>query len=277
MTISEYKKFFASINSYPKKSLGQNYLIDKNILYKIGEIAELSPDDQIIEVGTGFGFLTTFLAERVSRVVSIEKDKTVFSHISKKLSESNNIELINQDALDIKFKDIVGDKKYKFVSNLPYSVASQIIFGLLECADSFANLVIMVQKEMGERICSPPACKQYGAFSVIIQSYFNTEIKHKVSSNSFWPKPEVDSVIIKMTPRKEKIVSDTLRPLFNEVVKKSFQTRRKKLINNLKSILEQNALLDIFAELDIDEKSRAEQLSLNNYVDLSRAMKSKLD
>ncbi|NIX15168.1 MAG: ribosomal RNA small subunit methyltransferase A [Candidatus Dadabacteria bacterium] len=277
MTISEYKKFFASINSYPKKSLGQNYLIDKNILYKIGEIAELSPDDRVIEVGTGFGFLTSFLAEHAERVISIEKDKAVFNHISDKFASYKNVELINEDALSINFKDIVGDKKYKVISNLPYSVASQIIFGLLECYESFECLVIMVQKEMGERICSKPNNKQYGAFTVIVQSYFDTEIKHTVSPNSFWPKPEVDSVIIKMTPRKEKAVSDTLRPFFNELVKKSFQTRRKKLINNLKPISNKESLIEIFTELDFNEKARAEQLSLNDYVNLSRAIKSKLD
>ncbi|NIP37575.1 MAG: ribosomal RNA small subunit methyltransferase A [Candidatus Dadabacteria bacterium] len=276
MTISDYRKFFASINSYPKKSLGQNYLIDKNILHKIGEIAELNSDDLVIEVGTGFGFLTSFLAERVKKVISVEKDKAVFEHMLPKFATYKNAQLINKDALKVDFKEIVGQDTFKFISNLPYSVASQIIFSLLKCYGSFTSLVIMVQKEMGERICSAPDSKQYGAFSVVVQSYFDTEIKNTVSPNSFWPKPEVDSVIIKMTPRKEKIVNDSDRMLFNEIVKKSFQTRRKKLINNLKSILDQKALLKIFEELKLNPNIRAEQLSLDNYVTLTTAIKTNL-
>ncbi len=274
MTIEEYKKFYASISSHPKKSLGQNYLVDKNILYKIEEIARLGPDDMVIEVGTGFGFLTGFLADRVKNVISIEKDKKVFDYVLKKFKEHKNIELINKDALDVNFKDIVGSYKYKFISNLPYSVASQIIFALLDAAESFSMLVVMVQKEVGERICSAPGSKQYGSFSVIVQSYFDAKIEHKVSPNSFWPKPEVYSVIIKMTPHKEKIVSDSLRPIFNELVKKSFHTRRKKMINNLKSIMNQNKLEEIFQKLELNTDVRAEQLELHRFVALASELKS---
>lgn len=274
MTIEEYKKFYASISSHPKKSLGQNYLVDKNILYKIEEIALLGPDDMVIEVGTGFGFLTGFLADRVKNVISIEKDKKVFDYVLKKFKEHKNIELINKDALDVNFKDIVGSYKYKFISNLPYSVASQIIFALLDAAESFSMLVVMVQKEVGERICSAPGSKQYGSFSVIVQSYFDAKIEHKVSPNSFWPKPEVYSVIIKMTPHKEKIVSDSLRPIFNELVKKSFHTRRKKMINNLKSIMNQNKLEEIFQKLELNTDVRAEQLELHRFVALASELKS---
>ncbi|NIT14256.1 MAG: ribosomal RNA small subunit methyltransferase A [Candidatus Dadabacteria bacterium] len=274
MTIEEYKKFYASISSHPKKSLGQNYLVDKNILYKIEEIARLGPDDMVIEVGTGFGFLTGFLADRVKNVISIEKDKKVFDYVLKKFKEHKNIELINKDALDVNFKDIVGSYKYKFISNLPYSVASQIIFALLDAAESFSMLVVMVQKEVGERICSAPGSKQYGSFSVIVQSYFDAKIEHNVSPNSFWPKPEVYSVIIKMTPHKEKIVSDSLRPIFNELVKKSFHTRRKKMINNLKSIMNQNKLEEIFQKLELNTDVRAEQLELHRFVALASELKS---
>jgi 16S rRNA (adenine1518-N6/adenine1519-N6)-dimethyltransferase len=277
MKIKEYKSFYASVKSRPKKNLGQNYLIDKNILRKIEKIADLKPSDSVIEIGTGFGFLTSFLAKRVKNVITIEKDKTVFGYAEQKFQELENIKFINKDALDINFGDITGNNKFKFISNLPYSVASQIIFGLLEYSDSFTCLVIMVQKEMGERICSGPHSKQYGSFSVIIQSYFDVEIKHTVSPNSFWPKPDVDSVIIKMVPRREKIVSDRDRPLFNEVVKKSFHTRRKKMINNLKSIMDQKVLVKIFEKLNLNPNTRAEQLGLNHYVALTKELKKNIN
>ncbi len=273
MNIKEYKSFYASIGSHPKKSLGQNYLVDKNILHKIEEIAELKPSDQVIEVGTGFGVLTEFLAERVKNLITIERDKTVYEYVVQKNLGLKNVKFINKDALKVDFGEIIGSNKFKFISNLPYSVASQIIFSLLEYADSFTTLVIMVQKEMGERICSAPGSKQYGAFSVIVQSYFTTEIKHTVSPNSFWPKPEVDSVIVKMTPRKEKIVSKKDRALFNEVVKRAFQTRRKKMVNNLKAIIDQKLLMEIFSRLSFDHNTRAEQLGLNQFVALTREIK----
>ena len=130
----------------------------------------------------------------------------------------------------------------------------------------------MVQKEMGERICSAPDKKQYGSFSIIIQSYFNVQIKHTVSPNSFWPKPDVDSVIIKMVPLKDKIVIYKDRVAFNEVVKKSFQTRRKKMINNLKSLKDQYVLIKIFEKLDLNTNTRAEQLGLNDYVALTKEL-----
>ena len=272
MNIKEYKNYYALNKSHPKKSLGQNYLIDKNILLKIEKIAELSSADLVIEVGTGFGFLTNFLSERVKNVITIEKDKTVYDFVEQKFRELQNVRFINDDALDINLKDIIGDNKFKFISNLPYSVASQIIFGLFEYSDSFINLVIMVQKEVGQRICSEPGSKQYGFFSVIVQSYFDVQIGHAVSPNSFWPKPDVDSVIIKMVPRKEKIVSEQNRPLFNEVVKKSFQTRRKKMINNLKSLGDQKVLIEIFEKLDLSTNTRAEQLELNQFVALTEEL-----
>lgn len=272
MKIKDYKNFYASIKSHPKKSLGQNYLVDKNVLLKIEEIADLKPSDLVIEVGTGFGFLTSFLAGRVKNVITIEKDKTVYDLVEQKFQELQNVKFICKDALDINFGDIVGDDKFKFISNLPYSVASKIILSLIECSNSFTSLVVMLQKEVGQRICSNPNSKQYGAFSVIIQSYFDVKIAHTVSPNSFWPKPDVDSVIIKMVPRKEKIVSDRDRPVFNEVVKKAFQTRRKKMINNLKSLKDPNVLIKIFEKLDLNTNTRAEQLGLNDYVALTKEL-----
>jgi len=277
MNIKEYKNFYAVNKSQPKKSLGQNYLVDKNILLKIEKIADLKHSDSVIEIGTGFGFLTSFLSERVIRLITIEKDKAVYDYVKQKFNDLKNVKFINEDALNINFKDLVDNNKFKIISNLPYSVASQIIFNLLEHSQSFTNLVVMVQKEMGERICSAPDKKQYGSFSIIIQSYFNVQIKHTVSPNSFWPKPDVDSVIIKMVPLKDKIVSDEDRVAFNEVVKKSFQTRRKKMINNLKRLFNIEVLKVIFKELGINENARAEQLGIDQFVALTKQLKKYLN
>lgn len=269
MNISDYKSFYNLIGSRPKKSLGQNFLIDKNILIKIGEFAELEKDDMVIEVGTGFGVLTEYLAISVKEVITIEKDKVVFDHTRQRLQEYENIQFNNSDALDVNYSELLGSGKYNFIANLPYSVASQVIFSLLDYAGSFTKLVIMVQKEMGHRICSGPDSKQYGAFSVIVQSYFDARIMHTVSPNSFWPKPEVDSVLVKMIPHEEKVISDDQRQLFNLVVKKAFQTRRKKMINNLRSLLEIDRLNKIFDTLKIDTGARAEQLSVDQFVQLT--------
>ncbi len=263
------KKYYDYIKSHPKKYLGQTFLIDKNILNKIGEISELDPKDTVLEIGPGFGVLTSFIDSRVKKVISIEKDKDLYDYLLQN-NESDNISFINADFLNLDIQHLKIRDKLKIISNLPYNVASQIIIKFLESSLKIEKAVIMIQKEMGERICSGPNSKIYGSISILVQSYMNAYIRHRVSPNSFWPKPKIDSVIVELTPIKKHPVLKKERKLFNEVVRKSFHARRKKMINNLKKLVEIEKLKEIFENLGLDENSRAEMLSVNDFAKLSR-------
>lgn len=252
--------------------MGQNFLVDHNVIQKIAEVAELKDDDTILEIGPGFGILTQCLADNVSEITAIEKDTLLFNYLKGNLKAYDNLKLINADFLEVDLIRIIKNKKIKVVSNLPYSVASQIIFKLLESGVEIDRMILMVQKEMGERICSRPNNKSYGAFTVLVQSYMNCKIKFRVSPNSFWPKPNVDSVVIEFVPRAQVLLNSEERIFFNKVVKSAFHSRRKKMINNLKALADIEKLKFVFNKLNLDENVRAEMLSLSDFVKLTRAL-----
>ena len=266
------KAFYNILQSHPRRYLGQNFLIDNNVINKISETAELTNHDTVLEIGPGFGILTKYLADSVSEIIAIEKDTLLFNYLKDNLTAYNNLKIINADFLEIDLTAIFGNKKIKVVSNLPYSVASQIIFKLLESGLNIERMILMVQKEMGERVCSVPNNKIYGAFTVLVQSYIDTRIRFKVSPNSFWPKPNVDSVVIELIPRETQLVSSAERIMFNKIVKSAFHSRRKKMINNLKNLTELSKLYAVYEELGFDANTRAEMLSLFDFINLTRAL-----
>lgn len=265
-------EFYQLVESHPKRYLGQNFLLDNNVINKISQIAVISEEDIVLEIGPGFGILTKCLAEKVSEITAIEKDSLLFDYLKENLTAYENLKLINADFLEVDLKKIFKNKKIKVISNLPYSVASQIIFKLIEAGLNIDRMILMVQKEMGERICAVPNNKSYGAFTVLVQSYMNTKIRFKVSPNSFWPKPKVDSVIIELIPRETDLMNKDERILFNKVVKTAFHSRRKKMINNLKNIADLNKLKASYKFLGLEDNVRAEMLSLTDFVKLTRAL-----
>jgi 16S rRNA (adenine1518-N6/adenine1519-N6)-dimethyltransferase len=153
--------------TYPKKSLGQNFIVDLKVLDRMSEIAELSKNDEVLEIGAGLGTLTTHLAARAKRVVAIEKDKRLFESMRSSIYHLPNLELILGDALKINFREFFTGNKMKVISNLPYSISSPILIKLLENRDIFSLLVIMIQREVGERITASPGGRDYGSISVL--------------------------------------------------------------------------------------------------------------
>lgn len=266
------KAFYDLIQNHPRKYLGQNFLTDNNVIKKISYSADLSATDSVLEIGPGFGILTKYLAETASEVTAIEKDNLLFKYLKDNLTTHPNLSLINADFLDVNLHKLFGNKKIKVVANLPYSVASQIIFKLLESGINIELMILMVQKEMGERICSQPDNKSYGAFTVLVHSYMNARIKFKVSPNSFWPKPNVDSVVIELSKWESKLINPDERTMFNKVVKSAFHSRRKKMINNLKNLADINKLKSAYKDLGFEENIRAEMLSLTDFINLTKAL-----
>lgn len=259
------KEFFRSQKIRARKSLGQSFIKDPYVLECIGGIAELSKDDDVIEIGTGLGALTVFLAERVKRVVTVEKDNRFSEILSQTLSHIKNVEIIFGDALQINFREFYGGNKIKLVSNLPYSVSSPILIKLIEEVDIFSLLTIMVQREIGERICAPPGSKQYGSLSVLIQTYMYPTIELHVPPEAFWPRPQVHSVVVKLVPLQSPRVCISDRELYRKIVRAAFSSRRKILGNSLLSIFPREKVEEILKTSDIDRKRRAETLSIEEF------------
>lgn len=231
----------------PKKSMGQNFLIDENIVRKIVKAANIKKSDVIVEIGPGTGILTKELALCAKKVVAIEKDEK----LAKKL-DIKNVEVITGDAL-VKIHDIKGP--YKVVANIPYYITSFLIRTLLELENKPKDIILLIQKEVAKRICS----KENNLLSLSVKYYAKAEIIDYVSKNCFFPKPKVDSAIIKITPNKRE-KNDSLFKL----IKKGFSHPRKTLINNLK----QEKIQEFLINRGLDLKIRPERLDIKDWIEL---------
>lgn len=261
-----------------KKSLGQNFLIDLNILGKIVEAAELSKEKGAIEIGPGIGALTEQLSRRAGKVVAIEIDQRLLPILADTLSPYPHAEVVHGDVLEMDLASLIRNKfsayeKVSVVANLPYYVTSAILMKLLEERLPLENIVVMIQKEVAERIAAGPGGKEYGALSVLAQFYAEAEIVTIVPHSVFIPQPNVDSAVLRLRIRQTPAVQVDDEAMFYRVVKASFAQRRKTLSNNLMNNLfskeQKEEMLRILAEADIDPARRGETLSLEEFARLS--------
>ncbi|MBI2487770.1 MAG: ribosomal RNA small subunit methyltransferase A [Deltaproteobacteria bacterium] len=262
---SPLKEFFISQESYPRKSLGQNFIKDSQVLERIGEIANLSKEDEVLEIGAGLGALTLFLGQKVRRVIAIEKDRRLIDKLKETVSHLKNVEIIPEDALRVEFGRFYWEERIKVVSNLPYSISSPILIKLLEERELFSLLVLMVQREVGERITALPGSRTYGSISILIQTYMNASIDLLVHPEAFWPRPKVDSVVIKLVPLPNPRIAVPDEKLFRSIVRAAFSSRRKILSNSLCSLLSKERVEEILRLSGIDGKRRAETLSIEEF------------
>lgn len=271
---SAVKSLLEKHNLSPSKHFGQNFLIDKNILDKIIAAAELSKNDVVIEVGPGLGVLTQELAGHAKKVIAIEKDKKMLAILrevvgTRRGASLSAIEIINADILHFKLPKVGPSEKYKIVANLPYYITSRAIRRFLEYPNPPEKIVLMVQKEVAERIISTPP--NMSLLSVAVQFYAKPKILAKVSKNSFWPAPKVDSAIIAITPHERpKINTDS----FFTLVRVGFSGKRKQLIHNIiKNFkIERDLIEEIFAKINLNLKIRAQELSIEQWITLLQEM-----
>ncbi|MCR1935410.1 16S rRNA (adenine(1518)-N(6)/adenine(1519)-N(6))-dimethyltransferase RsmA [Clostridium tepidum] len=262
------------VNKYEfkfNKNLGQNFLVDSSVLEDIIEGAQINKEDTIIEIGPGVGTLTKELLERAKEVYSIELDGDLIPILQEELKEYDNFTLIHKDALKINFNALMENKEpIKLVANLPYYVTTPIISRLLTEKFDFKSLTIMIQKEVAERINAKPNCKEYGSLTVLVQYYCDTKIIRKVSPNCFIPRPKVDSIVIKLDKLSEPRVRVKSEKLFFNVVRSSFNMRRKTLWNALKNLkIDKENMESAFERAGIDPKRRGETLSIEEFGKLS--------
>ena len=257
-------ELFKKYNIKPSKRLGQNFLINENVLGKIIESAELSKNDTILEIGPGLGILTIELAKKVKRVTAIEKDKRFCDILKENLKDYKNVEIINADILNTRYK--IQNTKYKIVANIPYYLTSPLIRKFLEAENKPSLMILMVQKEVAQRICAKPP--KMSLLSVAVQFYAEPEIITYVSKKSFYPQPKVDSAILRIEPLMSTNLNANERKYFFELVKAGFSSKRKYLINNLSREFKiQNSKFKIlFEQVGLAQKCRAENLSINDWI-----------
>lgn len=252
------------------KKLGQNFLIDEGIVRRIVEAAELTPADTVLEVGPGIGTLTQGLAESGAQVVAVELDKRLLPVLATTLAGYDNVRVVEGDILQVDILREVGALEFKVCANLPYYITTPIIFALLEKRLPLERLVVMVQKEVAERMAAQPGGRDYGALSVAIQYYTEPEIAFVVPPSSFIPAPAVESAVIVCKRRAKPPVDVCDEDLFFRVVKAAFSLRRKMLNNSLKNMGVTGEQVARWLELaGVDGKRRAETLSLEEFARLA--------
>ena len=254
------------------KKLGQNFLIDEQVVRQIVAAAELSEADTVLEVGPGIGTLTQGLAESKAQVVAVELDTRLLPVLATTLEGYDNVRVVHGDILKVNIMEEVGVPNFKVCANLPYYITTPIIFALLEKRLPMERLVAMVQKEVAERMAAQPGGKDYGALSVAIQYYTEPEIAFIVPPTSFIPAPAVDSAVIVCKRREKPPVEVCDEALFFRVVKAAFSLRRKMLSNSLKNMGIKAEQVAKWLELaGVDGKRRAETLSLEDFAKLTNS------
>lgn len=254
----------------PSRGLGQNFLIDRSVLKRIIQSADIRPSDVILEIGSGTGVLTRELVKKAKRVIAVEKDIRMAKILKNSLNNFKNIEIINSDIL--KTKNLKVPKNYKIVANLPYYITSPVIRRFLESKTSPKLMVLMVQKEVAQRICATPP--NMNLLAVSVQFYGKPKIVDYVSKKSFWPQPNVDSAIIKIVPYGEHKKTDS--KLFFRIVKAGFSQPRKQIANNLSKALklDREVVVPLLLAKKIEPDQRAQSLTIAEWSLLAEAFAS---
>jgi 16S rRNA (adenine1518-N6/adenine1519-N6)-dimethyltransferase len=262
----------------PKKALGQNFLTDRNVVVRIAQLVERGPDARILEVGPGRGALTRLLAEEGARVVAVELDRQLVPLLEKEFAGTGNVEIVQADILRTVLPDLLLPRwagSWQVAANLPYNISTPVLFRFLEHRALFSRMVLMLQKEVGERLVAHPCTKEYGILSVIFRLYFDITRAFSVKPGSFHPVPKVDSVVLTFVPLPAPRFEVADEPFFRRVVKAAFGQRRKTLWNCLKSLelgLDDRELAQALVVCGIDGVRRGETLTLEEFVALAEAL-----
>lgn len=257
------------------KSLGQNFLSDKNIIDAIIEGSEIGAEDLVIEIGPGMGVLTAAAAECASRVVAVEIDRHLIPILTETLENYDNVEIINADVMKTDLSEVVEkyrtSGKVRIIGNLPYYITTPIVMKLLEERVPADSITIMMQKEVADRIKASPGSKTYGALSVAVGFYCTVRHIANAPKEVFVPRPKVDSTVIRLDVRQERPVELVDEKLFFETIKKGFGQRRKALLNSLTGIrgMPKESIAAVLADCGIDFRRRAETLSMSEFADLA--------
>ncbi len=282
--LEETKSIMKKYGIRANKSLGQNFLISNEVVEKIINASDIKENDMVIEIGPGLGTLTRFLLQKAKKVLCVELDKKMIKILNDRFSDYNNFELINEDILKVNLKKIIEDNKkteqianVKIVANLPYYITTPIIMKLLEEKLDIESITVMIQKEVADRLIEIPGGKNTGAITYTVYYYCESEKIIEVPNNSFIPEPDVTSEVIKMNLRKEPAVKTQEPKIMFMIIKSAFMQRRKTLLNaltNTKVFINKNEGLNILKKLNLNENIRAEELSIQDFANIAKAITS---
>ena len=277
--LEETKFIMKKYNISASKSLGQNFLIDNQVVEKIIDSSEINKDDLVIEVGPGLGTLTKYLLEKAKKVICIELDKKMINILNDRFKLYDNFELLNEDILKVDLSKLIKEEKekniinnVKIVANLPYYITTPIVMKLLEEELDLESITIMIQKEVADRLTTIPGQKNTGAITYSVYYYSEPKEILEVSNECFIPSPEVLSKVIKLKIRREPPVNVKDKDFMMKIIKNAFMQRRKTLLNglvNTKVFANKEEGLKILKKLGINENIRAEKLTLENFAQIA--------
>ena len=263
----------------PSKKRGQNFLVHQQSAERIVELADITQQDTVLELGVGFGSLTLPLALKAAKVIGIEIDSGIIDWHRKENILPSNVALIHENLLKSDFRELARDTggTLKIVANLPYSISNPLLFKLIESKDVMQYAVLMLQKEVGDRICAPPGNKNYGVLSVLLSSCASVTKLMDVSAAQFHPRPKVDSIVVKIVfkpvPEQVKNLPEHNFPILKKIVNAAFQKRRKTLLNALSSSplldFDKQSMEDMIRLAHISPGIRAEKLNVAEYIELA--------
>lgn len=268
----------------PQKKLGQSFLVDEESIRRIAGAANAGENDIIIEIGSGIGVLTQYLAQNAAKVIAVEFDHQLISVLRDRLNEHKNIQIHQGNILKFDFREVAAkeNRKIKVVGNIPYNISSPLLFYLLSFRDVIDSFVMMMQKEFVERLAASPGSKAYGVPSVILQMFAEVETVMTIPAAYFHPRPKVESSVIRGRFLEKPVVELKDEALFVKLVRDSFAQRRKMLMNNLKNskIMEnvsEDCLRKILNSAGIDPARRGETLSVTEFGNLSNLIVDRID
>ncbi|MBR1598284.1 MAG: 16S rRNA (adenine(1518)-N(6)/adenine(1519)-N(6))-dimethyltransferase RsmA [Lachnospiraceae bacterium] len=280
VTIATIKKYDFAF----QKKFGQNFLIDEHVLNKIIGAAGVTKDDMVLEIGPGFGTLTQYLAESAREVVAVEIDKALIPVLNETLADYDNVTVINDDILKVDIEGLVNErndgKPVKVVANLPYYITTPIIMGLLENHVPVDNITVMVQKEVAERMQAGPGTKDYGALSLAVQYYAKPYIAANVPPNCFIPRPNVGSAVIRLELFDAPPVKVIDERLMFQMIRASFNQRRKTLQNSIVNggvSVTKDRIVAALKRMELSETIRGEALTLSQFAELANLLSEERD
>ena len=272
MNLSEIRNLLREEDIMLTKSLGQTFMHDQNQLRKIVGLAKLTAADHVIEIGPGLGSLTGLLLQTAGHVTAIETDRRLVKLLDERFGERSNFTLQHADAMKIVRKSKFDWSKHKLVANLPYSIASPLLIDLAESPCRPRAMIVTLQLEVVQRLLAQSATKEYGVLTLLIGLHYATGESFVIPRGSFYPEPNVDSGCIELLRRETPLLLPELCPVFKKIVKRVFAERRKKMMKLLKRDWPEAAVVEAFDALGLDEKIRAERVTLEQFAELTQRL-----
>ena len=272
MNLSEIRNLLREEDIMLTKSLGQTFMHDQNQLRKIVALAKLTAADHVIEIGPGLGSLTGLLLQTAGHVTAIETDRRLVKLLDERFGERGNFTLQHADAMKIVRKTEFDWSGHKLVANLPYSIASPLLIDLAASAGRPRGMIVTLQLEVVQRLLAQSATKEYGVLTLLIGLHYATGESFVIPRGSFYPEPNVDSGCIELLRRETPLLLPELCPVFKKIVKRVFAERRKKMMKLLKRDWPEAAVVEAFDALGLDEKIRAERVTLEQFAELTQRL-----